>query len=291
LAASVARRTPKRLRALLAGNFASNPAPPDETVQARSQASPAADDGPPPAGTGAGARPFLEISVGSRVFSRSMSFAQNVSGLPGYQLAHGTAVTAEMALHPFAASDATAASWAAGIGFFGTVNLAIGLDTQDASGASTRTEAYGYEAGMRYRIIAGAFELLPRVSYLVDNFTVTGDPSPSVHYQVLRAGVGARAEWSSRLSLRASLDYLDVLSAGALTSTTFPRASVNGVDLAIGAGYGIGRTFELQISAAFRRYGFDMRSQAGDAFVAGGASDQYLSMAFGIAYRPSLERH
>jgi hypothetical protein len=220
-----------------------------------------------------------------------MSFAQNVSGLPGYQLAHGTEMTAEMALHPFAASGATANRWAAGIGLFGSVNLAIGLDTRDAAGTSARTDAYGYEAGVRYRITAWALDVLPRVSYLVDNFAVTGDPSPSVHYQVLRAGVGARAALSSRFSLRASLDYLEVLSAGALTSTTFPRATANGLDVTVGAGYGIGRTFEVQLSAALRRYGFDMRSQAGDAFVAGGASDQYLSMAFGIAYRPSLERH
>jgi hypothetical protein len=291
LAASVARRTPSRLRVLLAGDFAPKPGPPEETVQAHAAASPVAADEPPPSAIGARDRPFLEISVGSRVFSRSMSFAQNVSGMSGYQLAHGTEVTAEMALHPFAAGKATADSWAAGIGLYGTVNLAIGLDTQDATGASVRTDAYAYEAGVRYRVIAGAFELSPRVSYLVDNFAVTGDPSPSVHYQVLRAGLGARAALSSRVSLRASLDYLDVLSAGALTSTTFPRASVNGLDLAVGAGYGIGRTFELQMSAALRRYGFDMRSQAGDPFVAGGASDQYLSMAFGIAYRPSLERH
>jgi hypothetical protein len=92
-------------------------------------------------------------------------------------------------------------------------------------------------------------------------------------------------------SLHASLDYLKVLSAGALTSTTFPHASANGLDAALGAGYEIGRTFELQASASLRRYGFDMRSQPGDRVVAGGASDQYLSMVFGIAYRPSLGRH
>ena len=161
LAASVARRTPSRLRVLLAGNFAVKLAPPDETVQAHAEASPAAADEPRPSAPGARDRPFLEVSVGSRVFSRSMSFAQNVSGLPGYQLAHGTGITAEMALHPFAASGATAGGWAAGIGFYGTVNLAIGLDTQDATGASARTDAYGYEAGVRYRIIAGAFDLSP----------------------------------------------------------------------------------------------------------------------------------
>ena len=291
LAATAARTTPKRLRVLLAGKTDVEP-PVDAVVRGRVEAPATPAPDPVEASTGAGARPFLEISVGSRVFSRSMAFAQNVNGLAGYHLDHGTGLVAEMALHPFGASAATANTWAAGLGVYGTVNLAVGLGTQvDASGASSSTDAYGYEAGLRYRIAAGIFDLLPRGSYLVDSFVTRGDQSPNVHYQVLRVGLATRAALSARFSLRASLDYLHVLSAGALTSTTFPRASANGVDVALGAGYEIGKTFELQASAALRRYGFDMRSQPGDSVVAGGASDQYLSMTIGMAYRPSLGRH
>jgi hypothetical protein len=302
LAASVARNTPKRLRVLLAGKTDVEPPAVDAVVQAhaeapRASASASDDDSvePSPA-TGARdpalERPFLEISVGSRVFSRSMAFAQNVNGLAGYRLDRGAGLAAEMALHPFGASAATASTWAAGLGLFGTVNLSLGIGTQvDASGVPSKTDTYGYEMGVRYRITAGIFDVLPRGSYLVDNFVTSGDQAPNVHYQVLRAGVATRAALTARFSLRASLDYLHVLSAGALTSTTFPHASANGVDLAFGAGYEIGKTFEIQASAALRRYGFDMRSQPGDAVVAGGASDQYLSMVIGVAYRPSLGRH
>ena len=296
LAASVARNTPKRLRVLLAGKTDLEPPAVDEAVVAR--AAPAQEEQPEPgsapdAETSARPeRPFLEVGVGSRVFSRSMSFAQNVNGLPGYRLNGATGLTAEMALHPFAASSATAGSWAAGIGLFGNVSLSFGIATQaDASGVPSRTDAHGYEAGLRYRIAAGIFDVVPRGSYLVDNFVTSGDVSPNVHYQVLRVGLATRAALSSRFSLRASVDYLDVLSAGALTSTTFPHSSANGVDVTLGAGYGIGKTFEVQAAAALRRYGFDMRSRPGDPFIAGGASDQYLSMVLGIAYRPSLGRH
>jgi hypothetical protein len=296
LAAAVARRTPKRLRVLLAGKSDLEPARVDEAVEAQAHApaevQPASDSSPPPGADGAREQPFLEISVGSRVFSRSMSFAQNVNGLPSYHLGRGAGLTAEMALHPFGTSDATADTWAAGIGLFGTVSLSFGIGTQvDASGIPTQTDVHGYEAGLRYRIAAGLFDLLPHGSYLVDNFVTNGDVSSNVRYQVLRVGVGTRAALSSRFSLRASVDYLHVLSAGALTSTTFPQATANGLDVALGAGYEIGKTFEIQASAALRRYGFDMRSKAGDPFVAGGASDQYLSMVLGIAYRPSLRRH
>ena len=293
LAASVARRTPKRLRILLAGGPDLAPPAVDEVVQVRAvDVRPAPEGSPAPIAVGAREQPFLEISVGTRVFNRSMSFAQNVNGLPGYRLDGGTGLATEMALHPFGASSATASSWAAGIGLFGAVNLSFGIGTQvDATGIPSRTDAYGYEAGLRYRIAAGAFDLLPHGSYLVDNFVASGDLSPNVHYQVLRGGLGTRVALSSRFSLRASLDYLHVLSAGALTSTTFPHASANGLDVSLGAGYEIGKTFEVQASASLRRYGFDMRSRPGDAFVAGGASDQYLSMIVGIAYRPSLRRH
>lgn len=295
LAASVARRTPNRLRVLLAGKPGVEPPAVDEAVEARAEAraEPAPDSPSAPEASAARERPFLEISVGSRVFSRSMSFAQNVSGVPGYRLDRGTGLTAEMALHPFGASSATADTWAAGIGLFGAVNLSFGIGTQvDATGVPSRTDAHGYEAGLRYRITAGAFDLLPHGSYLVDNFVASSDLStPNVRYRVLRAGLGARAALSPRFSLRASVDYLDVLSAGALTSTTFPHASANGLDISVGAGYGLGRTFEIQAAAALRRYGFDMRSRPGDAVIAGGASDQYLSMVVGIAYRPTLGRH
>ena len=295
LAASVARRTPSRLKVLLAGKPDLEPPAADEVVvKARAPVpeQPALDSAPVDGPSGAPDRPFLEIGVGSRVFSRSMSFAQNVNGLPGYRLDGGTGVAAELALHPFGASRATANTWAAGIGLYGAVNLSFGIATQvDASGVPSKTDAHGYEAGLRYRIAAGAFDLLPHGSYLVDNFATSGDLSPNVHYQVLRAGLGTRAALSSHFSLRASVDYLHVLSAGALTSTAFPRATVNGVDVSLGAGYGIGKTFEIQAAGALRRYGFDMRSRPGDPFVAGGASDQYLSMIIGLAYRPSLGRH
>jgi hypothetical protein len=299
LAASVARNTPRRLRVLLAGKTDVEPPAADAVVQAHADAPRAsASDGGGEPSTATSARdpalerPFLEISVGSRVFSRSMAFAQNVNGLAGYRLDRGAGLAADMALHPFGASAATAGTWAAGLGLYGTVNLSLGIGTQvDASGVPSKTDTYGYEMGVRYRITAGIFDVLPRGSYMVDSFVTSGDQSPNVHYQVLRAGVATRAALTARFSLRASLDYLHVLSAGALTSTTFPHASANGVDLAFGAGYEIGKTFEIQASAALRRYGFDMRSQPGDAVVAGGASDQYLSMVIGVAYRPSLGRH
>jgi hypothetical protein len=212
--------------------------------------------------------------------------------LPGYHLDGGTGLAAEMALHPFSASGATASSWAAGIGLYGAVNLSFGIGTQvDATGVPSKTDAHGYEAGVRYRIAAGAFDVVPHGAYLVDSFVASGDVSPNVHYEALRVGLGARAAVSRNFSLRASVDYLNVLSAGALTSTTFPRARANGLDVSLGAGYALGRTFEIQAAAALRRYGFDMRSQPGDPVIAGGASDQYLSMVLGLAYRPSLGRH
>jgi len=295
LAASIARRTPERIRVALAGRPDLQPPAVEETVQARAEVKEQAVPDSPPAGeevSSAPERPFMEVSIGSRVFSRSMSFAQNVNGLPGYRLDRGTSMAAEMALHPFATSRATADSWAAGIGLYGAVNLSFGIGTQvDATGVPSKTDAHGYEAGVRYRIAAGLFDLVPHGSYLVDSFVASGDVSPNVHYEVLRAGLGVRAALAPRFSLRASVDYLNVLSAGALTSTTFPHAKANGLDVSLGAGFGLGRTFEIQAAAALRRYGFDMRSQPGDPVIAGGASDQYVSMVLGIAYRPSLGRH
>ena len=296
LAASVARADPEAAaRRCWRANPTCSRARLDETVQAHADASrePRRRGEPPPSAPGARERPFLEVSVGSRVFSRSMSFAQNVNGLPGYRLGAGTGIDRRDGVAPVrapAARQRTAGRRGSGSMAPSTWRLASAPRSMPPASSARPTPTATRPACATGSPPAPS-TCSPRVSYLVDNFVASGDLSPNVHYQVLRAGLGARAALSSRLSLRASLDYLDVLSAGALTSTTFPRASANGLDVTAGVGYGIGRTFELQMSAAMRRYGFDMRSQAGDAFVAGGASDQYLSMAFGIAYRPSLERH
>jgi hypothetical protein len=312
LAAALARSTPRRLQALLANRPAAAAVEADEQVVVKApslpERAPTVRDDPPedkpdPAekaektvtvaeeGPGTAApQPYFEVSAGSRIFSRTMSYVDNYSGLPGYRLGRATSITLDAAFHPFALIPG-AGAWIGGLGLTGNVTYALGIGTQGGSAETpARTEVYGYEAGVRHRISVGVVDLLPHVSYLVDSFVASAaDLAPDVRYEVVRAGLGTRLNLSSRAAVRATADYLYVLNAGPLTGANkFPRAEVRGVDLSLGAGYSFTETLEAQASVGLRRYGFDMKVEPGDALIAGGAIDEYLSMTLGLAYRPSL---
>jgi hypothetical protein len=295
LAAAMSKTTPRRLQALLSEN--GGPAAADAEVS-EAHPAPSLPENPParPADAEApadpGIRPYLEIGAGAKVFSRAMSYTDNASRLPGYRLDRGTAINMDMAFHPFALVPG--AGWVGGIGLTGGVTYAVGIGTQlDGGDGRARTEVYGYEAGIRLRGTVGIVDIIPHVSYMVDNFVANvANISPDVRYRVARSGLGLRLALSSRAMVRASADYLYVLDAGPFTADgKFPRAQARGMDLSLGAGYSFTETLEAQVSVGLRRYGFDMRAQPGDAPLAGGAIDEYMSMTLGVAYRPALRRN
>ena len=236
-------------------------------------------------------RPYLELGVGGRIFSRSMSFADNINRVPGYRLDRATAITVDVAFHPFALGDSTRKTWAAGLGLTGSAKYALGIGTElSGTDGRSRAEVHGYEVGLRYRAPIGIVDLIPHVDYAVETFIANvADLAPDVGYQLVRMGLATRIGISREISLRLHADYLHVMSAGPLTDPTrFPRATANGVDLSVGGGYGITNTLEVQASVGMRRYGFDMHARPGDTPLAGGAIDEYVFTTIGVAYRPAL---
>jgi hypothetical protein len=237
-------------------------------------------------------RPYLELGVGGKVFSRSMSFTENFSDIPAYRLDRATAVTIDFALHPFAIIESTRDSWAANLGLTGNVAYAMGITTeQTGTQGRARTEVHGYEVGARYRAALGIIDLAPRLTYVNETFAANlGNVSPDVDYKVMRMGVGIQLALSRQAFMRVSGDYLHVLSAGRLNDPDrFPRAVSRGVDLSLGAGYAFTDSVEAWLGVGLRRYGYDMKSRPGDTLIAGGAIDEYLSMTMGLTYRPSFE--
>jgi hypothetical protein len=295
LALVMARATPRRLRALLAGSGA--PAAEEKADEELEAKAPALPDGPDEeeetAATTTPVRPYLELGVGGKIFNRSMSYADNYSRLPGYSLGRATAVTLDLAFHPFALGASTRDTWMAGLGLTGAFSYALDIGTELAGDRRASSSVHGYELGLRQRISVGALDVIPHAGYLVDTFLSNGsDLAPDVRYQAARAGVGARLGLGARFSVRASADYLHVLSAGPLNDDGhFPRATAQGMDLSGGAGYALTDAFEAGVTVAWRRYGWDMKVAPGDALIAGGAIDQYLSVTVGLAYRPTLGRN
>ncbi|HEX3697120.1 MAG TPA: hypothetical protein VH374_17215 [Polyangia bacterium] len=236
-------------------------------------------------------RPYLELGAGGRVFSRSMTFTDNFSNIPAYRLDRATAITIEMAFHPFALVEATRDDWIAGFGLTGNVTYAMGVTTeQTGSDGRARTDVHGYELGVRYRAALGPVDLVPRGGYLAETFAANvGTVAPDVDYRVIRAGMGLQLALSRQAFMRTSADYLYVLTAGRLNDADrFPRAVTRGIDLTMGAGYAFNDDVELFVAVGLRRYGFDLKVQPGDSLIAGGALDEYVSMTMGLTYRPTL---
>lgn len=294
LAVAMARSTPRRLQAALSNKtgaprlVAEAEAEPEAEATV-STAAPSLPTESPDYPDGIAPRPYFEFAVGARMFSRKMSYVDNFSGLPGYRLPRASAIDADLAFHPFALIRGMG-SVARGFGLTGGVTYALGVGTDGGNSAGpARAEVYGYELGVRQRIPVGIIDLVPHAGYLQDTFVARGgDLAPDVNYRVVRAGLGIRLALSDRVAVHGSADYLHVLDAGPLTGDRFPRATVRGVDLDLGAGYSFTDNFEAQVSVGLRRYGFDMKVQPTDTLIAGGATDEYLSMTIGIAYRPTF---
>lgn len=315
LAASLARSTPQRLRAVMSDGIVARQADAPAAVVSSAREADAPEavvsssprKGPPPAKkedddddsegdsdpvSHAGTIPYFELGLGGRVFNRSLSYRDNVSGLPGYKLSGASGAAIEAALNLFAGFRQTAGTWQAGLGL--TVNFNYGLavgSTVNGGAGSSPTNVFGYELGLRDQIGVGSGFVIPHVGYVVDSFSanIAGANSPDVSYHSLRVGLGVRLTPTSHTSIRASVDYLDVLSAGALNGDDrFPRATVQGLDLSLGGAYQFAESFEVQLQGSLRRYGIDTKVTPADPLVVGGAIDQYLSMTMGVTYRPAL---
>jgi hypothetical protein len=220
-----------------------------------------------------------------------MTFTDNFSNIPAYRLDRATAITIEMAFHPFALGESTRDDWIAGFGLTGNVTYAMGVTTeQTGSDGRARTEVHGYELGVRYRAALGPVDLVPRLGYLAETFAANvGTVAPDVDYRVVRTGLGLQLALSHQAFMRASADYLYVLTAGRLNDADrFPRAVTRGVDLTLGAAYAFSDNVELFVAVGLRRYGFDLKVKPGDSLIAGGALDEYVSMTMGLTYRPTL---
>ena len=243
-----------------------------------------------PAASPAGSR-WLELAVGGRGFSRNLAYNQLVSpGVRHYQLALGPAAVLDVAFYPFAlALDGPAA----GIGLVAAIEQAVGTSSQLAAdgtfpnGATFPTSMREVAGGIRYRLPLDAWQLGASVTGGEHAFWLTSGAGadraaleiPNAIYRFVRGGVDVRVAVTGDVSLAAGAGYRHVVNQGGDIRNSFPHVTVAGVDANVRAGYAITRNVEARVQADVRRYFYDMHSIAGDARLAGGAVDQYLSIA------------
>lgn len=246
----------------------------------------AAEPGEP----GAGNR-WLELALGGRGFTRDLRYHQLVSpGVRQHQLALGPALVLNLVVYPLALVTRRPA---ANIGLWAGFEQAVGLTSElapDASfpnGARFPTSMQELTGGLRYRVPLGASQIGVSISAGQHAFwMVSGDGAdrtqleiPNVVYRYVRASIDARVAVTPDFYLAAGAGYRHVVNGAGQVLSFFPHLTVAGVDADLGAGYRITPTIEARVQGGIRRYFYDMHSIAGDARLAGGAIDQYLSVA------------
>ena len=80
-----------------------------------------------------------------------------------------------------------------------------------------------------------------------------------------------------------ALGYDGPLDAGAVHDR-FRGATVGGVDATLGLALPFARAFEGRLGATYTRYFYTFHPTPGDAFVAGGALDEFFGITLGGAY-------
>jgi len=174
------------------------------------------------------------------------------------------------------------------LGATGSYARAFGLASEDSGGTKVSTSWQTFAVGLRERVPIGSAFVLGIDAGYGDTSFAFDDPIqpaaqlPSVHYKLLRGGLDGRFVRGD-VSVHAGAGYLDVLSTGDFASL-FPRASVGGVEAALGASDMIAPAVELSLDIAYTRFFYSLLPQPGDAYVAGGALDEMATIAVGVAY-------
>ena len=235
--------------------------------------------------------PVIDVFVGTRVFSRTLVFNDDLFGrYRPHRLPFSAAITASLEYFPGRhAGTGAYAHFGAIAGF----DYALGVRTQDAAtGSAAATQVFGGYGGLKARLP------FARTGEAFASFTVgvaetsfgTAPLGPDgaylmpLRYTSLRPAIGLRYS-VSRFAGFATFSYFGVVHAGALVAEHFPRASVHGIGL--DAGLAILLTSWLEARAAFewRRMVADMHSKPGDSHVLGGFVDQTLGGTLGLALR------
>jgi hypothetical protein len=230
--------------------------------------------------------PLLEASFGPRAVGRSLTFTDNVSGAPGYNLPLATALAAEVVVFP----GAHLPGWLGQLGLAGTWESSIAARTQGRDGQQSHATRHRlWTLGARGRLPLERATLLGGLDLGQQRFDIDlPEPvtlSPAVSYRFLRPSLSGRIALDD-FAVTLSAGYLHVLSLGGLgDARAFPRAQVRGFEAGARLAYAVARELEVDAGAELKRFAFSMNVRPGDPLIAGGAVDDYVTASLRLTYR------
>ncbi|HVV52606.1 MAG TPA: hypothetical protein VHO06_23270, partial [Polyangia bacterium] len=236
--------------------------------------------------------PWVDLEVGGGGLNRQLSYHQNVvingSGqLFPYSLGVGPIAVGNAVIYPL---DPLVGGLAGNIGLEGEIQQGFAISSNVSNGGSYSNVVHDFAAGGRYRFpFAGSDGLYVSVTGGEDAFTFNGTNRanlliPDTIYHYVRPGLGFRMLAASGFTLRIAAGYRYIFNSGGPQMLHyFPHLSVAGADADAVLGYQLSSTFEARIGVEWRRYWYNMHSQMGDNYIAGGAVDQSFAFTLRIA--------
>lgn len=231
---------------------------------------------------------IFSVEAGVEGVGRFFSYSDGISSnLRRYDAFPAPAFYAAVEVYPAAF---TTIPFLRDLGLIGSYSRMFGLQSKTADGTPIDTLYQRFSAGLRVRIpISRPSGPVFGVSgqYYAHTFSITETPElagqiPNVDYSAIRAGVDGRFPLG-RTAISVGFDWIEPLSSGQVYER-FTGAKVHGVSAKLGFAAKLGGGFELRLAAEYARFFSDFDPVLGDAYVAGGALDQYLGLRLSGAY-------
>ena len=175
----------------------------------------------------------------------------------------------------------------------GRGELAVGVNgsrTSDGTAYSTSSSEWNLGVGFDVGIASarvGVVATYGEQRFSLDDDAQTMELVPDVTYRFARAGLVVAVPLASRWDLSITGGWRQLFGMGGMTEAMwFPRASGAGIDGSAGIAFHVTPWLAVQARVDLRRYFFAMNPEPGDPWIAGGATDQYLGGALGLAVSP-----
>jgi hypothetical protein len=250
-------------------------------------------DSASPRPTGRVARSLFDFELGGEAAGRNFVYNDGVTAnLRTYNVVPAAMFTVNADVYPFAGLSLTGVSRVfRDIGLIGAFSQSLFLESTVSGGSNVSTSETSYLGGLRVRIhpwgdegtVIGISDAYASQSF---SFGATSTSLmaqiPAVDYTANRTAVDVRIP-VGKFAFLAEAGFRAVLDAGAV-SQRFRFTSVEGVDAELGGAYAIAHGWEGRLVADYERYFYAFSPVPGDAYVAGGALDQFFGARLALAW-------
>ncbi|WP_434045848.1 MULTISPECIES: hypothetical protein [Sorangium] len=224
----------------------------------------------------------LGVEFVGRWFDYSDPRTQN---LRPYSVFGQPAISVSGELYPLASTDIAVLK---GLGITAGYARALGLNSAVGGGAPVSTTYQRVNLGLRERLSIGdASQLgisagLRFLTFEVDAPADLARTVPNVSYTLFRAGLDGRFPVGP-VALALGAEYILPLSSGPVYER-FTGASVQGIGALAGVMIPVATGIEARLLVEYARFFSSFQPEQGDAYIAGGAIDQYLGLRLAGAY-------